>query len=710
MVSALTAVRDFLTGRSYALPNNIDSSHVYFGVPNDEWTPAEYGSYVATSNAVYTCVKRRADAISMLPIKLYQGEREVTGGPIRQLLDKPNPFWTGDRLKHMTSQSLSLWGEAYWFLERGIAGRATPREIWWGRPDRVKVYLDPQNYVSHFGYEPDNGGAEMRFETTEVVWLRYPNPVDEWSGLSPLAAARLAADTMSSAMKANRNLFSQGIQMGGFISPKAGQPMLTDEQGKALQDQFNRKFKGVENAHRWAVLKLDMQFQSLQMSPKDAEFVALHRMTLEDICRAFGVPLDLIGGERTYANAAEARHAFYADTIMPDARFIEAEITEQLLPMFGAQSTRAVFDMSGVEALQENEDSRQTRIRENWKAGLLTFNQAAELLGVDTIGDAGDVLAIPAGLTIIKPADLPAKADMTMTPPPDPMAQQDGTNPDAAQDAQNGSGQEQPRAMTRTTRAVAYGSDEHRRLWEARVNRTDRHEATVRRVVEDLMRNQRKSVLAKLTGRTARAVDPLELSENPFDKAEWVKKFRASLRPVLTQVVMDVGEAALAELAIGVSFNVKDPNVVRFLDQRAQRFAVQVNETTWTQLKDSLAQGIDAGEGIDELAKRVEQVMGNRIRSSAEVISRTEVIGASNGGTQLSWEQSGVVKGKTWLAALDDRTRETHIAAHNQTVPLDSDFQVGDGYGPHPGAIGLAEEDIACRCSMTAVIDVDWTD
>ena len=29
------------------------------------------------------------------------------------------------------------------------------------------------------------------------------------------------------------------------------------------------------------------------------------------------------------------------------------------------------------------------------------------------------------------------------------------------------------------------------------------------------------------------------------------------------------------------------------------------------------------------------------------------------------------------------------------------DFEVGDGSGPAPGQIGLAEEDINCRCSMT---------
>jgi uncharacterized protein with gpF-like domain len=141
---------------------------------------------------------------------------------------------------------------------------------------------------------------------------------------------------------------------------------------------------------------------------------------------------------------------------------------------------------------------------------------------------------------------------------------------------------------------------------------------------------------------------------------------------------------------------------VRFLEGRAQRFAVEVNDTTWNELQTALGEGMTAGESIPELAERALAVMEGRIRSTPGTIARTEVIGANNGGTLLAWEQSDLVEEKTWLAALDDRTRDTHIDAHGQTVKLNEDFKVGAGKGPHPGAIGIAEEDIACRCAMIA--------
>jgi SPP1 gp7 family putative phage head morphogenesis protein len=98
--------------------------------------------------------------------------------------------------------------------------------------------------------------------------------------------------------------------------------------------------------------------------------------------------------------------------------------------------------------------------------------------------------------------------------------------------------------------------------------------------------------------------------------------------------------------------------------------------------------------------------MGERIRSTPETIARTEVIGAYNGGTWQAWRQSGVVTKKRWLAALDDRTRPTHVDAHDQVVGIDEDFSVGGFSGPCPGSMGDAGEDINCRCTMTAVLDI----
>jgi SPP1 gp7 family putative phage head morphogenesis protein len=172
--------------------------------------------------------------------------------------------------------------------------------------------------------------------------------------------------------------------------------------------------------------------------------------------------------------------------------------------------------------------------------------------------------------------------------------------------------------------------------------------------------------------------------------------------PLIRATLADAGGKVWGELGVGGSFNVQSPAVTKFIQTRAQRFAERVNDTTWHMLRDSLAEGEKAGEALAELEKRVIAVMEGRIKSSAETIARTEVIGGLNGGALESAKASGVVKAKKWLAAIDTMTRDSHIATHGEEVPLDDNFSLG---GPAPGQIGIAEEDINCRCTVTFVVD-----
>ena len=690
------AARAFVPG-----PGAVDPSLVTFGVDPDVFSPEIYAEYLATSNGVYACAKLRATLLSSLPLRHYRlqgdGSRvEVERGRLHELTQKVNPYWTFNRLMEMTELSLSVWGSAYWFIERGASGTGAPRELWWARPDRVRVVPHPTDYVSHFLYEPVNGAAPIRFEREEVVWLRYSNPIDEFSGLSPLAAARIAADVSGAAMKSNRNLFSQGIQMGGLVMPTGSTP-LTEDQARQLEESLTRRFRGVDKAHRWGVMRIETKFQPMSLSPKDAEFLGAMKTSLEDIARAYGVPQDLVGGQRTYENVQAAMKILWQHTIVPEARFIATELTEQLLPMFaGADGADLCeFDLSQVDVLKEDQMLAWTIAKEKLAAGVMTINDYRGEVGEDPVA-WGDAWWAPISVQPVTSGEMPMLPAAAAQPEPH-VAPEPG-QPDEDGDIED----DQPRAAAAGAARIAYGGEEHRRIWEAYVRAVTPGEETARRAVEDLMRRQQQSVLDTLRRRGARAAE--EAAADPFDRARWVRLFRVTMRPVLTEIADGAGADAAADIGGGYSWNVSDPNVRRVLERRAQRFAIEVNETTWERLRLSLSEGVGAGEGVPELAARVEQIMGARIRSDARTIARTETIGSYNEGRLESWRQSGRVAGKVWIAALDERTRDTHLAAHDQEVGFGDLFLVGDGAGPAPGSIGLPEEDINCRCAMAAVL------
>lgn len=685
-VSVRNRLRSFVLG-----PGVIQAGDMQWGHSNETFSPSAYGDYLATSNAIYVCSKLRADTLSALPLRLYRGQAdgrvEVVKGGAYDLLHKVNPFWTMNRLLNMTELSLSLWGEAFWFMERGNGGRQPPREIWWGRPDRVKVYPHPTDYIAGFSYTPTNGAQVIPFTPQEVIWYRYPNPIDEYEGLSPLAAARLAADSASAAMKANRNIFSNGLMASGMVFPKNESTTWSKEQAEELEKLLDKRLKGEDKAHRFAVFRSQFDMKSSDITPKDAEFLGLLKWALEDVCRAYGVPLDLVGGERTYENVQAAERAFYMRTMQGECRFIASELTEQLLPMFPGEADDVEFDLSEVEVLNEAEQARWGRASDQITKGAITVNEWREKEGLEKV-QWGDAWWAPISL-------MPISVKKAQPPEEVPAEEPSGEQPP-----------EEPGRMTRAiTRAVEYGSAEHERLWTRYTAQTSKWEEKVAAKVRDLFKRQKASVLAKLKERGKRQGE--DLASEPFSKAQWVKTFRVEMRPLIAAVVADFGVATLEALAVETTFDDSAASVIRFIERRAQRFAKEVNETTWEALKTSLSEGVQAGEGIPQLAERVEQVMGDRIESSSETIARTEVIGASNGGTVEAWDQSGVVAGKEWVAALDERTRETHVEAHGQIVGLDEDFQVGNGSGPCPGSIGLPEEDINCRCTVSAVLDID---
>ena len=172
---------------------------------------------------------------------------------------------------------------------------------------------------------------------------------------------------------------------------------------------------------------------------------------------------------------------------------------------------------------------------------------------------------------------------------------------------------------------VEFGSPEHEVLWRAFDERATRWEKRFSQAVIKDFERQKESVLAQLENSRARGVRSTEdVAKDPFSLKKWIKEFRLTARRVLTELVADAAKEGLKEVGIQLVFDVAAPQVIRYIEQQTQRFAKQVNETTWQRLKDSLAEGVEAGEGIDKLKKRVEDVMGERIRSTPETIARTD--------------------------------------------------------------------------------------
>ncbi len=241
--------------------------------------------------------------------------------------------------------------------------------------------------------------------------------------------------------------------------------------------------------------------------------------------------------------------------------------------------------------------------------------------------------------------------------------------------------------------------DDH---WAAFAKVTDKLEAEFVKMLKPLFAAQEVEVLANIDANpppedAAKALLKADGDEWLFDPAEWGTEFEKSGKPLILGAVVDGGEKALLDLGLAINFNRTDPAVVAFINKKVPKFSFDVNDTTLDQLRREFKAGLDNGEGIELIKKRVQKVFGFTEDFRNKRIAQTEIVGAFNKGTIEGYKQSGVVKEKEWLTSRDNLVRDTHKALEGQRRPLNRRFsnglmQPGD-YG------GRAAEIVNCRCT-----------
>jgi SPP1 gp7 family putative phage head morphogenesis protein len=133
----------------------------------------------------------------------------------------------------------------------------------------------------------------------------------------------------------------------------------------------------------------------------------------------------------------------------------------------------------------------------------------------------------------------------------------------------------------------------------------------------------------------------------------------------------------------------------------------QVTATTHKALVDTLADGLDKGQSVQEIASRVQHLDSTFGPARAERISRNEVITATRAGNHQAAKDAGS-QDHEWRSRQDSRVRQWHADAHGQRQPIDKPFLVKNADGiseklMYPGDRSLgatASNTVLCRCSV----------
>ena len=177
------------------------------------------------------------------------------------------------------------------------------------------------------------------------------------------------------------------------------------------------------------------------------------------------------------------------------------------------------------------------------------------------------------------------------------------------------------------------------------------------------------------------------------------------VEPEYRKLIAVWGERTLTDLEVDLIFNVHRITITDHLAKKELKIK-GINETTKKALLKHLSAGVQAGEGIEKLKKRVVTKVFKPAATRARTIARTEVLSSANFAVHEGYVQSGVVNRREWVATLDGLERDAHGEMDRQKRAIDKPFTAPGGEtAMYPGAFGIAELDINCRCTTIAVIE-----
>lgn len=141
-----------------------------------------------------------------------------------------------------------------------------------------------------------------------------------------------------------------------------------------------------------------------------------------------------------------------------------------------------------------------------------------------------------------------------------------------------------------------------------------------------------------------------------------------------------------ATLAIGNDFDLFNPHVLAAIQRAVLAFADSTNATTMLSVNQAreevrrlLGEGYTQGETITRLTRRINEIFDDRSR--AWMIARTESSRAVHLGQVLAAKETGIIKGKQWLASAD--ACEKCEALNGMIVGIDENFTIDMKGGPY---------------------------
>jgi len=203
-----------------------------------------------------------------------------------------------------------------------------------------------------------------------------------------------------------------------------------------------------------------------------------------------------------------------------------------------------------------------------------------------------------------------------------------------------------------------------------------------------------------------------------YPTAVFEKKLANGASGIFIEVMDKEGPRIVSLYDFNMIFDVTDPKVQEWLESYTPMFSKKLEEVNVAKLRAELIEGMNAGEGVPELVRRVYETYDDWGFRRAKMIAQNQVIRASNKAALNVYRQSGVVKKKIWVAYIDKLTCPSCEQLDGRVIGLEENyFNLGDPdevlerdgkkftFKNDYEDIEAPPRHVRCRCTVAAYIE-----
>ena len=369
------------------------------------------------ATAVYACVRILAEAVASLPLHVYEyqddgGKKLVHDHPLYYLLhDEPNPEMTSFVFRETLMSHLLIWGNAYAQIIRDGAGRVLglypllPDKMEVQRDDRGNIYYVYSRNSDENPMFKEYGNIKLKAEDV----LHIPGlGFDGLIGYSPIAMAKNAVGMTLACEEYGASFFANGANPGGVLE----HPGVLKDPSK-VRESWNSVYRGVNNAHKIAVLEEGMKYQQIGIPPEEAQFLETRKFQINEIARLYRIPPHMVGDldKSSFSNIEQQSLEFVKYTLDPWVIRWEQSLQRSLL--LPGEKGKYFIKLNVDGLLRGDYQSRMNGYAVGRQNGWFSATDIREMENMNPIPDeeGGNLYLINGAMTKLADAGAFAKTD-----------------------------------------------------------------------------------------------------------------------------------------------------------------------------------------------------------------------------------------------------------------------------------------------------------